>query len=68
MEIFKVEWAHLYMWTRTGGSAAFLIQRDEDYWEQCFTALSEFWYAHVLPGRICKDVEGTGRQGLEGLR
>ena len=68
MEIFKVEWANLYMWTERGGSAVFHVQRDKEYWARCFTALSEFWYGHVLPGRICKDVEGAQRQGLEGLR
>lgn len=68
MEIFKVEWANLYMWTRGGGSAVFHIERDERYWSKCFTALSDFWYDHVLPGRISKDVEGTPALDLEALR
>ncbi|KAK9806052.1 hypothetical protein WJX73_009344 [Symbiochloris irregularis] len=68
MEIFKLEWCDLYMWTENGGSAVFHIQRDRDYWAKCFTALSEFYYGHVLPGRISKHYEGAHREGLEEFR
>ena len=61
MEMFKQQWCNLYCWTASG-SAVYHITRDEAYWAQCYSALAEFWWQHVIPGRMCKE-----RGDLEGM-
>ena len=51
MELFKYEWCNLYMYT-SQGSAVYHIKRDRAYWNKCWRALADFWWDHIVPGRI----------------
>jgi uracil-DNA glycosylase len=67
MEIFDREWCNLYVWTPAGGSAAFHIPRDRQYWAACFDVLAEFWWAHVVPARQAHE-RGAGDAEVQALR
>ncbi|KAJ8765295.1 hypothetical protein K2173_011992 [Erythroxylum novogranatense] len=50
MEIMDKDWMHFYVWTPKG-SSLFRLNRDVEYWDTLKTALSDFWWKHVLPAR-----------------
>lgn len=52
MEVFDCDWAHLYCWTPSQGSAIFHVARDPDYWAAVWVLLAEFWYEHYVPAKL----------------
>jgi hypothetical protein len=54
LEFSGREWAHLYLWTPSSGSAAALVKRDRDYWRVLWQVLADFWWGHVAPARVLR--------------
>jgi len=55
MDVFDREWCTLFVWTPQRGSAAFLVNRNREYWAACFDVLADFWWAHVVPARQARE-------------
>lgn len=51
MDVFDVEWSHLYVWTQSNGSKVFLVDRNRTYYAALYEYLAKFWWECVIPAK-----------------
>lgn len=59
LEIFDREYCNAWIWT-PNGAALFRIDRDRSYWRDCYKALADFWYGHLVPAKLALSFEAQG--------
>ena len=61
MAVFDRPWVDVFCFTVAGGCAVYRVERDREYWALMYSALSDFWWQNVIPGKHAlaagKDVE-----------